>query len=199
MDASPPFLFIRHGETDWNAEGRLQGQRDIPLNAVGRDQADEAGRRTARLLRESAQDVNAAPFVASPLGRARATMERVRSALGLAAEGYVLDDRLKEFSFGAWEGHTWPEIRSIAPALHRERRRDKWNFAPPGGESYAMLAERVTPWIATIGEGTVVVSHGGVARVLMVLLGRLSPHAAPDVEIVQGRILRFERGRYHWR
>ncbi len=196
--AAPNFLFIRHGETDWNAEGRLQGQLDIPLNALGRDQALDAGRRVAAVLQNRGQPIEDTRFVASPLGRARATMERARSALGLSPEGYDLDDRLREFSFGAWEGLTWPEVKSRDPALLRERRRDKWNFVPPGGESYAMLAERVLPWLATVRAGTVVVSHGGVARAIMVLMGALSRAAAPETEILQGRVLCLDRGRAIW-
>ncbi len=194
----PPFLFIRHGETDWNAEGRLQGQLDIPLNATGRKQATEAGRRAAALLRARGRDPAAVPFVVSPLGRTRDTAERVRTAMGLPPHGYGTDDRLKEFTFGAWEGLTWRDLAVRDRPRLTARRRDKWRFVPPDGESYAMLAERVRPWLATLEEGSVVVSHGGVARTLMVMLGGLSTEAAPETEILQGRVLCFEKGRYRW-
>ncbi len=196
--AVPPFLFIRHGETDWNAEGRLQGQLDIPLNALGRAQAAAAGARAAVLLRAQGRDPARVPFTASPLGRTRDTMERVRAVLGLPPGGYALDDRLKEFTFGAWEGLTWAEVgRRDRPAL-TARRRDKWRFVPPGGESYAMLAERVRPWLDTVEPDAVVVSHGGVARALMVILAGLSPSAAPGTDILQGRVLCFGAGRCRW-
>lgn len=196
--AVPPFLFIRHGETDWNAEGRLQGRLDIPLNATGRAQAAEAGRRAAALLRRKGRDPAGVSFTASPLGRTRDTMERVRAAMGLPATGYALDERLREFSFGTWEGLTWAELGVRDRPLLTERRRDKWRFVPPAGESYAMLAERVGPWLATVAEDAVVVSHGGVARALMVLLGGLSRAAAPETEVLQGRVLCFEGGRHRW-
>ena len=109
---------------------------------------------------------------------------------------YDLDERLQEFSVGAWEGLTWPDVRQVAPVLFKERRRDKWRFVPPGGESYAMLADRVRPWLESVQAGNVVVSHGGVARALMVLAGGLSPEAAPNTEIPQGRVLLFEGGRH---
>lgn len=196
--AAPPFLFIRHGETDWNAEGRLQGQLDIPLNATGRAQAAEAGRRAAELLRKRGRDPAAAPFTASPLGRTRDTVERARVAMGLPAEGYAIDDRLKEFTFGAWEGLTWKELAVRDRPRLTARRRDKWGFVPPGGESYAMLAERVRPWLDTVAEDAVAVSHGGVARVLMVMLTGLSPEAAAETEVLQGRVLVFGDGRFRW-
>lgn len=194
----PPFLFIRHGETDWNVEGRLQGGRDIPMNARGRAQAAAAGRRLATLLLGADRRPEAARFVASPLGRTRDTAERVRIALGLPAGDYALDPRLQEFSFGSWEGMTWDEVKRHDPILLKARRRDKWRFVPPGGESYEQLAARVRPWLATVTDHLVVVSHGGVARALMVLVGGVSEPAAAEADILQGRILRFADGRAAW-
>jgi probable phosphoglycerate mutase len=178
--------FVRHGETDWNAEARLQGQRDIPLNAFGRVQAEEAG---ARLL-GLAPDCEALDYLASPLSRTRDTMERMREAMGLPPTVYRIDERLKELTFGKWEGFTWKEIRTRDPKRAAERERDKWGFAPPGGESYAMLAERVAPLLGELGaRGTVIVSHGGVARALLALIGAVEREAAPRVDIWQGRVL----------
>src|SRR3954463_14447361 len=88
--------FIRYGETDWNAEARLQGQRDIPLNGFGRAQAEEAGARLRGLVLRCEE----LDYVASPLGRTRETMERLRETIGLAPPTYRLDDRLKELTFG---------------------------------------------------------------------------------------------------
>ena len=195
----PGFLFIRHGETEWNREGRLQGQRDIPLNGRGRSQADEAGRRTAALLRSAGVEPGEARFVVSPLGRARETAERMRVAMALPAAGYDLDDRLTELSFGAWEGFTWPELKGREPIRVRVRKADKWHFVPPGGESYADLAERVRPWLDTVTERLVVVAHGGVARALMVLAGGVSQIAAPDTDVLQGQVLVFADGGTRWR
>src|SRR3954454_17086524 len=86
----------RHGETDWNAEARLQGQRDVPLNDFGRVQAEETSARLRGLV-PRCEDLD---FVASPLGRTRETMERLREAIGLVPTAYRADDRLKELSFG---------------------------------------------------------------------------------------------------
>jgi broad specificity phosphatase PhoE len=95
-------IFIRHGETDWNVEGRLQGQHDIPLNGRGRDQAASAGREARKYIaREGLTDLR---YVASPLTRTRDTMELARGAMGLDPKDYALDPRLMELSFGRWEG-----------------------------------------------------------------------------------------------
>lgn len=187
-------IFIRHGETDWNAEGRLQGQRDIPLNARGRRQADEVG----ALLRGVHSEPQALPFVASPLHRTRDTMERLRVAAGLPAAGYSMDDRLKELTFGRWEGLTWKEVRRADPAGAAARERDKWGFVPPDGESYAMLTERVGGWLSTVDRPMVVVAHGGVARALLTLIGGVAPQQATGMDIWQGRILLFRDGASRW-
>ena len=196
MNASRPTIyFIRHGETDWNLEGRLQGQKDIPLNDVGRVQAEEAGRR----LQAIAPHCEDLAYVASPMSRTRETMERLRAAIGLHPESYRLDERLVELTFGSWEGLTWKEVRKAEPQAAAMRERDKWGYVPPGGgESYAMLAERVAPFLDGLTRDTVVVSHGGVARVLLVLLGQVSRDRAPRADIWQGRVLVLGPGRHVW-
>src|SRR6185312_12901881 len=85
--------FIRHGETDWNRDQRYQGQRDIPLNATGRGQAARNGKVLAGALGERAAGLD---YVASPLERARETMQIVRRELGLPPDAFRTDDRLKE-------------------------------------------------------------------------------------------------------
>ena len=144
MATTPPVFFVRHGETDWNAEGRLQGQADTDINVIGRAQADRNGERLRDLI-GSAEDFD---FVASPLRRTRETMERVRRAMGLDPAGYRVDPVLVEVHFGDWQGHTFAELEENQPGCTAPRALDKWNFRPPGtaSESYAMLRERVRPW-----------------------------------------------------
>lgn len=194
MSRAPRILFVRHGETDWNAEGRLQGQQDIPLNALGRIQADDVGRRLTKLL----DDPAAAYWVVSPLGRTRETAEIARRAMGLDPMAYETDERLKEITFGAWEGFTWAELRQKDPLIGITREKQKWDYVPPDGESYAMLTARLKPWVDGLVEDRVVVSHGGVARALMALLADVPPHDAPRHHIHQGRVLEFAEGRFCW-
>ena len=192
-------LFVRHGETDYNAEGRLQGQRDIPLNGRGRAQAAAIGRALAKAMPEAIAALEAAEaFVASPLIRTRQTMELARASLGLAPERYGLEPALKELTFGDWEGLTWPQVAKRDPAGARAREADKWNFAPPGGESYAMLAARLQPWLESLKADGFVVSHGGVARALMTLIAGVSPQAAENADIWQGRAILFAGGGLRW-
>ncbi len=191
---------MRHGETPYNAENRLQGQRDVPLNARGRDQARAVGRTLrARIGSEIDRIEAAGAFVASPLLRARETMEIARAAIDLPPKLYRVDAALMELTFGDWEGLTWAEVRARDAGGVKARRADKWGFVPPGGgESYAMLAERVAAWLATLGGDTFAVSHGGVARALMTLLAGVPGDVAAGTPIDQGRAIAFDKGRYWW-
>jgi probable phosphoglycerate mutase len=186
--------FVRHGETDWNAAGRLQGQRDVPLNAVGERQAADV----AIVLKGLTSDVAVLDYVASPMARARRTMEIARAAMGLAAEDYRLDARVKEMSFGIWEGHTLKEVRERWPADFAARENDKWPYAPEAGESYADLAARAGEAIGALRRNTVIVSHGGVARVLLTLLADVAPQEALRRPVWQGRVLVLRDGAFAW-
>jgi broad specificity phosphatase PhoE len=195
----PGRLFlVRHGETDWNREGRLQGGKDIPLNALGRMQAEEAARR----LKALTPDYAIIDYLCSPMERARETMAILRRELDLPPEAFRIDERLRELTFGDWEGFTWREIRKSANASERERaqarERDKWGFVPPGGESYRMLAERIRPVLERLAPDTVMVSHGGVARAVLALIGAVGTADAARVEIWQGKILVVEGGKATW-
>ena len=191
---APVIYYIRHGETSWNAEGRLQGTQDIPLNDLGRRQAAHAGNVLADLFAREGRDKSALPFVASPLGRARTTMELVRSALKLPPEKYALDDRLREIGYGEWEGSTLPEMQVRDPQLYARRQTEKWTVSPPGGESYVEVQARMADWYASLTEDTVAVAHGGTARALMVALGIETPQSAADLTIEQGAVYVFRDG-----
>lgn len=196
MSQSPTIYFVRHGQTDWNAELRLQGQRDIPINAKGRAQATHNGGTLAELI----DDPSGFDFVASPLSRCIETMERVRTAMGLAPEAYRTDDRLMEFAFGDWEGRSWPELRAEEPELVAERARDPFHFAPPGdgAESYADLTTRIVACFNEITRDTVIVSHGGVSRALRGYVLGLPNEETTELKVPQDKVMRIWNGTTAW-
>lgn len=140
----------------------MQGQKDIGLNDIGRAQATENGRKLGQILGDGAGDFD---FVSSPCWGAPATRWKARVAMGLSADGYRMDERLKELSFGDWEGSTLPSSRSSLPSgrlsgaaeveLHPARRRCRKLRDP-------VLADRCLAHFG--GAPTVCVSHGGVIR-----------------------------------
>lgn len=188
--------FVRHGETDWNAERRFQGQADTDVNARGLAQVERNGRRLAELL----DDPAAHAYVASPMRRTRETMRRIRAVLGLAAEDFEVDPRLLEMHFGDWQGRTVAEIAKDAPESVEARHRDKWGFRPPGGESenYDLVSARVKPWLDAVTRPTVCVTHGGVIRSALYLTGNMGPQEAALLDVPQDRVLILAPSRCEW-
>ena len=133
-------------------------------------------------------------FVASPLGRARQTMELVRGTLRLPLAEYAIDDRLREIGYGQWEGSTLAQARFADPRVFAARQVDKWTVSPPGGESYVSVQARMSDWYHQLTGDTVAVAHGGTARALMVALGFETPDSAADLTIEQGAVYVFGDG-----
>jgi broad specificity phosphatase PhoE len=193
--SAPVIYYVRHGETSWNAAGRLQGAQDTELNPLGRKQAVQAGQILADLLARDGRDKTDIPFLSSPQLRARTTMELMRGALSLPAQDYATDDRLREIGYGRWEGSTLAEMQAADPAFFARRLADKWRVAPEGGETYEAVQLRMRDWYDQVRRDMVVVAHGGTARALMVALGLETPESASDLPIAQGAVYVFGDGR----
>ena len=150
-------LLVRHGETDWNRDGRWQGQSDTDLNEVGRQQAQE--------LAERIGDVDV--IYASDLARARETAEIVGRRLEREVQ---VDPRLRERGFGAWEGRTAAEIESEFAEQHQRWKAGEGHGADDA-EPFDAFAARVTSALDDIldrhpGETVLIVAHGGSIRVI---------------------------------
>jgi len=193
--AMPPVLyFFRHGETEFNAQDRVQGF-DVPLNDVGRSQAAQCGKILGELLARDGKAAADLDYVSSPLCRAQQTMELARPQLSLPPDGYRLERKLTEMSFGAWENATWAELNAREPDAVAGRDRDRWHVAPPDGESYEHLLRRVSGWYRTVKRDSVVCSHGAVARALMVHLDAMTRQEAMLHSVGQGVVYVFAGGR----
>jgi broad specificity phosphatase PhoE len=148
------FCLVRHGQTDWNLEGRYQGQSDVPLNAIGKVEAQTL-----------AKALKGKPFVAlysSDLNRASETAEIIAKVLKLPV---ALDPRFREINQGDWEGQLVDMIKAHYKNMWRERTTDPADFSPPGGESVAEVARRVLAAMDDIAHlhptGCIlIVSHG---------------------------------------
>ena len=120
--------------------------------------------------------------------------------MGLDPTLYRTDDRLKEVSFGDWEGFTLPELKRSVPERIAERRKLKWDFIPPGddAESYEILSWRIAAWLKDVNRPTVCVSHGGVIRALFKLFGEMDEDEAASAAIPQDRLLRIAGNTIGW-
>ncbi len=186
----PILYLLRHGETEFNVEGRYQGQRDSALTPRGRDQARAHG----ALLETLIVEPEAWRVVASPLGRTMATARIVCAELGLPDGAIETDDRLKEMAFGAWEGLTLAEIQASHPEAWAARCAERWHYRRPGGESFALVAARVGAFLRDIQGDTIVVGHGAAGRVLRGLYGRLSEDQIVALDEPQDAIFRLTQG-----
>lgn len=187
--------YVRHGQTDWNAVQRYQGLTDIPLNERGRTEAARNGRVLKDHLAERVKSID---YVASPLSRASETMRIMRGVFGLPPDDFRRDQRLQEQSYGHWEGQLWSELPRLDPDGFAARQVDKWGWQPRGGESYAMVSDRITGWLADVQKDCIVASHGAVSRALRGLVLTLERAAIADLEVPQDRIMVLRRGTIEW-
>ncbi|WP_265456686.1 histidine phosphatase family protein [Aeromonas salmonicida] len=147
---------LRHGQTRYNAEQRLQGCSNSDLTAEGEAQATAMGARLRDVLDEPARWT----LYASPLGRARQTALLVCQQLGLDGDRIVWDDRLVDLNMGEWEGCRVSDLVAAHPELDISQ--PDWYLQAPGGEDFQCIQRRALAWLQDegIAERAIVVSHG---------------------------------------
>ena len=195
MKLPAPLYLLRHGETAWNLDRRMQGSKDSPLTERGRAQAAAMGR---ALGAELAREPGPTLFLRSPLGRTRETASIIGRELGLDDAAWRDDPRLAELRYGIWEGSTWAEIEVDHPDAMARWRADPEGFCPPGGETHFELRRRSAAALADIvasGTRTVVVSHGVSGAVMRGLLHGLDARAMFVLEKPQDAFFRLHDGR----
>ena len=171
-DSCMSLFLVRHGETHWNREGRIQGVLDSPLTEQGKGQA--------RVNGELLHSLGVTDLIASPLGRAAHTARIMAEVMNARHE---FDDRLQERNCGAWGGMTWQQAQQSYPDNWNARFLDPYGFSPPGGESLVELEPRIRALLEEIetrlhessaGERRLgVVTHGITMRVLLRCLLKL--------------------------
>ncbi|KAL8274661.1 hypothetical protein Esti_001376 [Eimeria stiedai] len=171
-------LAIRHGLTDYNAQRRLQGQLDVPLNDVGRAQCRDCGYRLKQMLQRNSQEIAVDAIYASPLQRTKESAEIIREVAGIDCE-IVLDERIQEWNAGVLQGHLLDELSTKFPKEWSawNRSRDP-NFVFPEGESFQHRYDRVKSFVLEmvarhVGQRVLVVTHGGVLDDLFRLVRKI--------------------------
>ena len=153
-------FFVRHGQTEWNATKRMQGQWNSDLNELGRNQSDAAGRLLA------GQNIQA--LYSSPLDRARQTAEIVNRYLSLPIE---YDDRLKEWDSGDWSGHLYSYVEATWPEDWAALSADPYNYRGPNCENYPDMIRRSRPFLDVLkthpAQNIAIVSHGMIGKVMV--------------------------------
>ena len=188
----PPIWFVRHGETDWNVQGLIQGWTDTPLNPKGHVQA----RAVAAALTQAEGLTPKFHFAVSPLLRARQTMGYIAESLSLEPEQIAIVDHVKELGFGVWEGKPFWELKDspVYPA-HPE---DRYDWRPDQGESYADGHARIDQWLDTLDGPTVVVAHGAIGRCLLSEITGLPKRDTVELVMRQGFYCKLANGTAEW-
>ena len=184
---------VRHGETTWNRVGRQQGHNDSPLTELGIEQARAAG----RVLQRAIPDIHNVCIETSPLGRARQTALIISEVLGLDPNEILVAPLLIEHHLGNWQGLTHAEIDARYPGALQAREEHKWDYLVPGGESYALVAERAKQWLASKRHTsiTIAVTHAIISRTIQGAYGGLTSSETVARSHRQDCIYRLHTGR----
>jgi broad specificity phosphatase PhoE len=187
----PVIYLVRHGQTEWNANHRIQGCRaDSPLTSLGREQARCVGETLKRLL----PSCKTPRLVSSPLGRAVATTAIILETLALPPTAYAMDDRLREIDYGAWTGLTQAEVRQKYRTQWEARAGDPWNVPPSDGECYAEVGARAIEWLRSQEHDVIAVAHGVFGRVLRGMVLGLDGPAIQALREPQDCVFRISNG-----
>ncbi|ACB95054.1 histidine phosphatase family protein [Beijerinckia indica] len=183
---------VRHGQTEFNAQGRFQGQVDSPLTARGKDQARQIGGMLRRLI-----EPDHAIVFASPLGRTKQTAHILAEAAGIRQE-IVFDPGLMEIGMGCWEGLTNSEIEANWPDARSGFSRNEWYFHSPDGERYEAFSDRLEGALHRVTSHSctsrIIVSHGVASRVLRGLYANLPRDEALSLETPQDAMFQLTEG-----
>ena len=188
----PPIYFIRHGETDWNRLGLIQGWTDTPLNAQGHVQA----RAVAQALTSVPGFSPDCNFMVSPLLRAKQTMGYMAETLGLEPSQISIEPAVKELGFGVWEGQLFWELK--ASPTYPAHPEDRYAWRPVNGESYEDGHRRINAWLDRLDRPTVVVAHGAIGRCLIAEIAGLDRRGLVQQVMHQGYYCRLADGRAEW-
>jgi probable phosphoglycerate mutase len=187
-----PIIFVRHGETDWNKQGRIQGSIDTELNDTGRAQAQAV----ALALLAKREELMAYDFIVSPQKRAQDTMAAINAWQERQADQIRAEPLVREIDFGIWEGKTWAEV--IASGVYPADPAQRFFWRPEGGESYQDGTARAQALLDKITRPTLIVAHGGIGRCLMALIAHKSPAEAISLPIPQGVYCRLQDETLTW-
>ncbi len=183
------WLTVRHGETDWNRQGRVQGQTDVPLNDEGRAQAAALGKALHGVQIDTA--------FSSDLSRAHETAKLV---LGERPIDIGVTSNLREMKYGSYEGLIFEELARHDPGYYSAWHNGDPELAAPNGENFHQLYERVSVFVRELkdkiqGDTVLIVAHGGSIRALLLILLGLPIKAFYHFSIASGGLAVVERDR----
>jgi len=159
----PTIYLLRHGQTEWNVEGRYQGQLNSPLTSLGEEQAKYNALKLQKYV-----NINELKLFSSPLGRARETAEIIAKQSGLDSSKIIFEENIQEVNYGIFEGKTKEYCKDVYAKEFSEREANKFTYVLEGGESYANVFVRLKRWLVSLEEEKVIVivAHEMINRAL---------------------------------
>ncbi|MGE7114100.1 histidine phosphatase family protein [Lysinibacillus sp. NPDC047702] len=180
---SQTIYLFRHGETEFNTQGRYQGELDSPLTEAGIQQVQQ----NACMLKSIIGNPQDWKIISSPLGRAMQSAAIICETIGVDVQNVQQDKRLTEVAVGQWAGLTTSEIESAWPNLFHKEDIYSWYFHAPNGETYEAVTSRISNWLEEIQREpkVIVISHGLTGRILRGLYAGLKKDDALKLTVSQ--------------
>jgi len=187
----PTIYLLRHGQTEWNVEGRYQGQLNSPLTSLGREQAKQNALKLQKYL-----NINEVKLFASPLGRARETAEIIAQECGLDVSKIIFEEDIQEVNYGIFEGRTKEYCKDVYAKAFAEREANKFTYVLEGGESYENVFVRLKRWLALVEEEEVivVVAHEMINRALRGIYCQLANEQMLKLRQPNDVLIKLENG-----
>ena len=183
---------VRHGQTVWNLQKRKQGQMDSPLTLLGVNQA----LLISEILKEEIKDFSNFEIVISPQWRCQQFSSIICEHLGIKFSKCIVENNLREHSFGFWEGLTEDEIESEYPGMLKKRYSNWWEYIVPGGESYELLSKRAEKILnCYYNKKVIFVCHEMVSKVLRGNYSKMSCEDVLNLKHKQDTVFKLENGK----
>ena len=198
MSVNQPLFFLRHGETDWNAQSRYQGTTDTHLSEIGRRQVESNADLLQKQLNGMGAETSDLNFASSPLSRAKESASVLVSALSIEPSAIKTAPALREISMGRWEGLQNLEVKATYYEERKSRKTDRWHFKPEGGESLRERVDEVREFLLSLPAWTVVVTHAGILRIVQHLLGGLDVQQAALFTMPHEGLLLWKSDKTHF-
>lgn len=176
-----PIIFLRHGETEWNIKGKYQGDADIEINEIGKQNSKENGRWIQKFLKE--KNIKKINCMVSPLKRTQKSLEIVIDNLQVEIKKIEMVQELREINVGHWQGLTTIEVKEKFYEERKNRKKNRWRFKPKNGESLNDRAKTLIEKIQGIKQPTIVITHAGIIRIIQYYLGNMEPELAAQFTI----------------
>ncbi len=192
MSSLPPIYFVRHGQTDWNEQGLIQGSVETDLNSTGVRQAGAV----AEALAHREPELRSFDFYVSPQHRAQQTMRIICEAQPRDFSTVQTEPRVRELGFGIWEGKPFWELK--ADPMYPADAEGHYDWRPEGGESYADGVARVDGFLSGLTKPTLIVAHGAVGRCIIGFVCKLAGPSITRLPTPQGSFCVLKDGRYQW-